>query len=62
MTAILMITLRLATQPTDCQVRELTVDARVCMAASLNVAQTWAAEHYPSMMIRRIRCAVGRGL
>lgn len=62
MTAILMITLCLASAPTDCQVHELQVEASVCFAASINVAQAWVAEHYPNSTIRRIRCAVGRGL
>jgi len=62
MTAILTITLCLAAQPTDCQVHELTVEARVCQTASMNVAQAWAALHYPGMTIRRIRCTVGRGV
>jgi hypothetical protein len=60
MTGTLMITLCLAALPASCQVHELQVEARVCQTSSVNIAQAWAAEHYPAMVIRRVRCVVGR--
>lgn len=62
MTATLLITLCLTMAPSYCRVHEVQVEARVCQTASLNVAQSWVAEHYPNSTIRRIRCAVGRAV
>ncbi len=43
MTAVIMITLCLVSDPRSCQMHELTVNMRVCQTASVNVAQAWAA-------------------